>query len=109
MSLAVVAKVCTQCDEGKLLEEFALKPDGKGGRDSWCRACRAKARRERGYHTKRGDVSVRVLRSLRDEVKKEAKARGVKQGWLLSFLIAAALRALRNGALELPEGAGNER
>lgn len=100
--LTVAAKVCTNCGEGKLLEEFAIKPDGKHGRDSWCRLCRASVKRARGYDVRRKDVSVRIHRRLRDEVKQEAKERGLRQGWLLNALIAAGLQALREGKLKLP-------
>ena len=103
-ALTVVAKVCLgPCGEGKLLEEFAVKSTGKHGRESWCRDCKNEHRRKAGVNTRRSDVSVKVHRTLRDEVRALAKEHGMRQGWLLNFLIASSIQALRDGRLEVPK------
>jgi hypothetical protein len=38
----IVAKVCTQCNESKTLDEFCIRKAGLGGRDATCKICGVK-------------------------------------------------------------------
>jgi len=38
----LVSKCCTKCGERKIAEEFSKRPQGIGGKTSWCKACTRK-------------------------------------------------------------------
>ena len=38
----LVSKCCTKCGERKIAQEFSKRPQGIGGKTSWCKACTRK-------------------------------------------------------------------
>ena len=44
-----LSKRCARCCEVKALEEYPPRKGRRGGRNSWCRACHAKYKRERRW------------------------------------------------------------
>lgn len=62
-------KTCTKCGETKPLEDFAVKPGGAQGTDSWCKRCKAEdvaqRRREQG-----AEETARAARAYRAGMRK---------------------------------------
>jgi hypothetical protein len=61
------AKMCTACDDIKVLSEFAIVAHGLGGRGSQCKACKTILDKDihKDYRAKHGDMYRQIARNNR--------------------------------------------